>query len=293
MNATPADGLSSLLPASVQALLSPTQRAALDQLWHTLPTYPAVDVASFATRLGHLIEASQHHIDAITARLADLWLTHGAGAGDATALAELDTVHLRRIPEYLAQLRLAPADVADVQQHVRQRLCTTDGDANREPVLWQYTGRADLAGWLRVIALREGLAHKRREGALAQRHQRAAAGEIAVADPVLRALKTKYRDEFRSAFAAAMQQLEPQARSILRLQVIEQLTLDQIGQALRVHAATASRWLSQARADLHRLTCAQLANQLQLGDDDVESAMRLIASELDASVSRVLGEKPL
>jgi RNA polymerase sigma-70 factor (ECF subfamily) len=293
VNATPADGLSSLLPASVQALLSPTQRAALDQLWHTLPTYPAVDVASFATRLGHLIEASQHHIDAITARLADLWLTHGAGAGDATALAELDTVHLRRIPEYLAQLRLAPADVADVQQHVRQRLCTTDADANREPVLWQYTARADLAGWLRVIALREGLALKRRNAALTQRHQRAAVGEITVADPVLRALKTKYRDEFRRAFAAAMQQLDPQARSILRLQVIEQLTLDQIGQALRVHAATASRWLSQARADLHRLTCAQLANQLQLGDDDVESAMRLIASELDASVSRVLGEKSL
>jgi len=292
VNVTPADGLSALLPLPVQALLSSTQRVALNQLWHTLPTYPAVDIASFATRLGHLLDAAPNHIDAITARLADVWLTHGAGAGDAAALAELHARHLQRIPEYLAQLRLAPADVADVQQHVRQRLCTTDTSADREPVLWQYTARADLAGWLRIIALREGLALKRRDGALTQRHQRAAVGEIAVADPVLRALKSKYRDEFRRAFAAAMQQLDAKSRSILRLQVIEQLTLDQIGQALRVHAATASRWLSQARADLHRLTCVQLANQLQLGDDEVESAMRLIASELDASVSRVLADKP-
>jgi RNA polymerase sigma-70 factor, ECF subfamily len=276
-----------LLQVGARAHMTEPQRVALDDKWSNIAFDLINQTEQFAARMSAMMIERPSGIGLMIARLSDLWLAHRAGLGDSAAVSQFDAQYLRRVPEFLAHLRLSSADIADVQQQLLRNLCASDGE--RIPLLWQYSGRADIAGWLRVVAVREGLQLKRRDQASVQRHQRAAAEEIGLSDPLVNALKTKYRDEFRKAFAVAMQQLDPKARSMLRLQVVEQLTLDEIGRALRVHAATASRWLSQARSDLHRLTCAQLATQLQLADDDVDSAMRLIASELDASVSRVLG----
>ncbi len=52
--------------------------------------------------------------------------------------------------------------------------------------------------------------------------------------------------------------------------------------------ATAARWVASARQDLLDGTKAQLARELALSGEEVESVIRVVRSRLDLSVERLL-----
>ena len=55
-----------------------------------------------------------------------------------------------------------------------------------------------------------------------------------------------------------------------------------------MHRATAARWIIRVRQRLIEDTRARLLALLRVGDDELESVLRLIRSELDISIQGAL-----
>ena len=230
---------------------------------------------------GDLLQALQRlHVE-------DLALAYRCGQGDADALAELEQQHLDVVPTALARMPDAAAHASEIAQQLRHRLLVGGGD--QAPRITQYAGRGDLRSWIRVAAVRcaiDMLRGKQREVSLSDRllDDLTSAG----ADPEIDHLKRTYHAEFRRAFADVLASLSSRDRNVLRYHFLQGLNIEQIGAIHSVHRATVARWLASLRKDLLESTRKALARRLQVGDAEVESIMRLIRSQLDASIERLL-----
>ncbi len=173
--------------------------------------------------------------------------------------------------------------IADVQQTMRTRLLVGDGDG---PAVTRYEGRGTLKSWVLISALREAV-----------RVRQHAARESAVDDDALIALadrskfelpdvdKERYREAFRVAFRAALAQLTPRDRVLLRMHVIDGLTIDEIGVVQGVHRATAARWIERARETVSRNVRRDLMKQLGLDPFAAEELLQWVQSRIDLSLS--------
>jgi RNA polymerase sigma-70 factor (ECF subfamily) len=103
-------------------------------------------------------------------------------------------------------------------------------------------------------------------------------------DPALVAAKARYRDELAAAFREALAALTPKDRLLLRFQLVDGLSIDEIGNIHNVHRATAARWLVRIREELMERTHELLAARLSMDTEDVASIVRLVQSQLDVSV---------
>jgi hypothetical protein len=103
-------------------------------------------------------------------------------------------------------------------------------------------------------------------------------------------MKRQYGPAFKAAFAAAFSALAPRQRTLLRQQVLDGLTIDELGALYRVHRATAARWLERAREALLSGTRTALERELKVSATECESIMRLAQSQLHVSIRRLLGE---
>jgi RNA polymerase sigma-70 factor (ECF subfamily) len=220
-----------------------------------------------------------------TAPAADLLLAAACAEQEPTAHAAFDAI-LAEVDAAGASTR-SPRDlVDDVKQLLRvQLLVPKDG---KPPGIIGYRGKGPLRGWVRITATRELIRHQRKRAreAPSERPLDEAIGDAR--DPLLAQLKAEYRTEFASALSEAIAELGPEDRTLLRQQIVDQLSIDEIGAAFGVHRATAARWLQRARGALVTATRGRLAARLKLSVDEVDSVIRLVQSQLDASVIRYL-----
>ncbi len=93
-------------------------------------------------------------------------------------------------------------------------------------------------------------------------------------------LKTRYREEFKQAFAAAMESLEPDLRAALRLFYLDGLSLADLGRLYGWSVPTASRRLAATREHVLRATREALGSKLKLTPAELDSVLRLIESRL-------------
>src|SRR5262249_39179513 len=98
-----------------------------------------------------------------------------------------------------------------------------------------------------------------------------------------------YRGAFRDAFRAAVKALGDDQRLLLRQNVLDGLSIDRLAVFYRVHRATVARRLESARKALLDGTHRMLAARLQVRAEEVESILRLIASQLEVSLPDALG----
>jgi RNA polymerase sigma-70 factor (ECF subfamily) len=147
---------------------------------------------------------------------------------------------------------------------------------------------------VRITATRELIRHKKKQirdvpgdEGLGDLLVKGATGD---GDPILEKLKNEYRNEFASALRDAVADLSPEDRILLRQQIVDEMSIDEVGAAYGVHRATAARWLNRARGALVGTTHKRLAERLKMPVDQVESVIRLVQSRLDASVIRYLRE---
>ena len=111
---------------------------------------------------------------------------------------------------------------------------------------------------------------------------------VTTGDPALDQLKATYRSEFAAALRDAISDLSFEDRLLLRQQIADQLSVDEIGAAHGVHRGTAGRWLARAREALLLATQRRLAERLDLPAEEIASVIRLVHSKLDVSVVRYL-----
>ena len=143
--------------------------------------------------------------------------------------------------------------------------------------------------WVRVVAARETarfLPRARREIAADEEEFATLIG--ADDDPEIGYLKRLYRHEFKRAFQAAIEQLDDLGRLILRQHVLDGLGIDELAGLHGVHRATAARWIQSAREAVLAGTQRELIRRLQLSRSELVSIMRLIGSQLDVSLPRLL-----
>ncbi len=220
------------------------------------------------------------------AHAGELALAWAAGRGEPGALRRFDREILPEADAAARKLDRAPAFADEVRQAVRVRLVVGDGGA---PRILAYRGTGPLRAWVAVAALRVALNLKR----AAARAPGADADLLAEVvdrepDPELRHLKTLYRAELREALAAALAALADRPRALLRLRFVDGLELAHIGRLYRVHESTASRWLGQAVADVAAGARRRLVEKLAIAPSAADSVARMVASQLDLSIARLL-----
>jgi RNA polymerase sigma-70 factor (ECF subfamily) len=175
--------------------------------------------------------------------------------------------------------------IDEVKQQLRVQLLV--GTEGKPPGIAAYRGRGPLRAWLRIIATRELVRLVRGD----RRQSSAEVEELPLAttgDPALDQLKATYRSEFAAALRDAISDLTYEDRLLLRQQIADRLSVDEIGVAHGVHRGTASRWLSRARDALLVATQRRLGERLDLPAEEIASVIRLVHSKLDVSVARYL-----
>ncbi len=263
--------------------------------WPELRVEPLIFVRHLAARVG---EGGASSAALGQLAVADLYLCRAALDGNARALLAFDQL-LAASEGALRRIGGDASFVDEVTQHVRAKLLVARYDARRtEPLLATYTGRGDLRGFLRVLLVRAALDHKRGLQR-ARAHVGQVAGEPAAApgtnavgayqDPEVLHLRRTYGPAFEQAFADAVRALDPSQRTLLRYHYLDRLTIDQIGALEGIHRVSAARRLTRVREALVAETRRLLADRLMLGPTELRSVLRLLESDVDVSVRRLLG----
>jgi len=219
----------------------------------------------------------------------DLTWARALAAGETSALERYERELAPLVANHLRRRGIAADTIADVMQTLRARLFVGDGEG---PAIARYEGRGPLRGWVLVAALREAVRTRQRD-----------AREPAVEDDALVALadrsaaaiqpaldKERYRDAFRAAFRSALAELAPRDRNLLRMHVIDGLTIDQIGALQGVHRATAARWIERAREAISRSVRRDLMRQLGADPFETEELLQWVQSRIELSLSVLAGE---
>ncbi len=174
-------------------------------------------------------------------------------------------------------------------QRVLTRLLLARSD---EPAkILQYSGRGPLGKWLQVSLTREALSQLRKHRSESSEDSLLSAVVQEGDGQELAYLKRTYRQAFKEAFQQAFSELEAKERTLLRHQVVDGLSIDALGAMHKVHRATAARWLGKIREQLLARTRALLMAQIQVDKGEFEIIMRLIQSNLEVSLPRLLGQE--
>jgi len=219
--------------------------------------------------------------------LGDLLLAELAVAGESTAVRIFTDLSDAVIPVALARSRVPRSWSDEVGQRLRTRLLVAE---DGQPHLLRYSGRGPLRAWLKVAALRTGLDLLRRQGKEQTLEERVLSAAPGSDDPELRFLRTHYAGQFKEALDASMATLSDRDRRLLKMRIVDDLNIDEIGTLHGVHRATAARWLEAAREALGKGVRRHLEHELAVKREDLDSVLRLIRSRIDLSLDRRLAE---
>jgi RNA polymerase sigma-70 factor, ECF subfamily len=215
--------------------------------------------------------------------LSDVYLVVACLAGDRAALVAFERIVRDETTRAVAKLGANAAAPEDVVQELLMKLL-----ANKPPKLIAFGGHGALHAWLRVAAVRTAISLVRRKQELAIEDDALAAIADDADDQALAFLKSSYRAEFKRAFADAFGELPKRARTLLRLQVIDQLTFEEIAAFYQVSRATAARHLAEARSQLVAGTQQRLAATLGISSTELGELMQLVSSTLYSTLPRLL-----
>jgi RNA polymerase sigma-70 factor (ECF subfamily) len=156
------------------------------------------------------------------------------------------------------------------------------------PKLEGYSGRGPLESWVGVAAQRIALSLKRREHPQRDLPATVVDQFAAAGDPELSYFKARYRRQFEEALAASLRALSERERVVLRLNVVGGASHARIGAMYRVNQSTVTRWIAGARARVWKELCQRLAETLGMAAMEVSSLVRIMRSDFQLSLSRIL-----
>jgi len=237
----------------------------------------------------HLVEhvAACRQKGSLPAHLGELILAFAAARGNPEAVRAFEDLVASDVASAARRIDPTPAFVDEVRQAVRVRLLVAEPDG--APRIAGYTGRGPLRAWVSVAATRVALQLARSTRSVPTPADVLEDVVSSEPDPELRHLGTLYRAEFRQALEEAIAALPERQRALLRLTYVDGLKLAQIGHLYRVHESTASRWLRKAVTAVADGARSRLVSRLSLSPSGVESVARMVRSQLELSIARILG----
>jgi RNA polymerase sigma-70 factor len=252
------------------------------------PEAPAVDdsfVAHFVERLGRQADLAAA---LPRLRLDDLFLAWWSGSGDPRGITAFEAAYADDLRRLVQRFHRLPAD--ELRQRLRIKLFV--GNGTSPPRIHDYAGFGFLQNWLKVTAARSFVDVARADQGRRYEEELDEGELLGLAPPSGDPRDAHERAELgaaiKHAFAAAVAGLAPRERTFLRHASVDRLTLDQIAATYQVHRATVARTLATARERLLKETRAGVVAALGIAPDELASAMGLLDSRLEFSLSRVL-----
>ncbi|MBL8954577.1 MAG: hypothetical protein JNK82_27605 [Myxococcaceae bacterium] len=218
---------------------------------------------------------------------ADLYLSRAALASDPAGVAAFRVLLERRTADVLGTMRVPGTLKDEVVDQLFEKMLVTTG--SREARLSTYAGRGELAAWLGAAATRTAIELKRLKR-YADDH--ASSGQsrlqIAAADPELQMLNVTHSARFKKALHEAFRALGVEDRNLLRMQLADQMTVDQLADIFQIHRATAARRAARARQELVKRVREVLQAKYRMSEASIASDLRALGGNMDLSLSRLL-----
>lgn len=228
--------------------------------------------------------------EASVARFAeDLFLACACTGGDDAAIRVFEELLLPAALTAIRAIEPTPTFVDEATQRLRTHLLV--GERDGRPRIAAYAARGPLRAWVGVSAARVALMMRRsskRAKEIPEDDWTVAIGATSTGNPELDLLKRQHAVAFSAALGEAARGLEPRLRSVLRMHLVDDLTIDEIGATYAVHRATAARWIQRARDALYASTRRLLADRLALSSTEFDRIAQLVQSQLDVSLSQLL-----
>ena len=209
--------------------------------------------------------------------------------GCAPAIAIFESVYLAPLARVLQKMEGGRELAQDTLQKLRSQFFAPEMD--QPSAFFSYSGRGALAVWLKVVAVRAAQKLRRGAGNHEGTSEELAAMPAPEADPELRFMKLQHRHHFKACFQGALEALGAREKSVLRMSLVEGLSIDDIGRVYDVHRATAARWLTTARETLVSDCRARLAGQLKVKEEELDELMGAVRSNLSISLGVGLSSK--
>jgi RNA polymerase sigma-70 factor len=211
-------------------------------------------------------------------RGAELYLVCASIHGDELAVAEIEKSYIAKALTFLSGSNAAPSFVDDVRQESLRRLFV-DGKIR------QYTGRGSLLSWMRVVTVRVASNLRAKEKPHAELADAVPGPAI---DPELAIIQRRYGDAFRAALRDALEGLEAEERTLLRLYYLDGLHLEKLAGVFHVSRATVARRLESVRERILDETQRLLRERLHATPAELASLLRVVRDDLGVSLSRIL-----
>jgi RNA polymerase sigma-70 factor, ECF subfamily len=268
--------------------------AALSAHWDVaIAAWPEIEVSpdrfarELASRLGEPSGASTALAALAGMRGADVFLAVACCDGNPVAIARIEDILARELRHVALKLHATTDQTTEIHAELRRILLVDEPP--RRAALREYAGRGDLRGYVRVMSTRaliRAINRGRREIAIedSEFFDRVLPND----DAEVSFLRAQYREAVDGALRAALAGLDARSRALLRYQLIDGWSIDQVGKLYGVHRATAARWLTDAREVLGAAIRTELAARLQISPEEVDSIVRLVQSRVDMSLDRLL-----
>jgi RNA polymerase sigma-70 factor (ECF subfamily) len=158
------------------------------------------------------------------------------------------------------------------------------------PRLASFSGRGNLTSWLRAAAVREAINFKRSGGieapdsdAMLQRLEEPGC------PPELQLLRARHGADFKLAFRQALGALTAEESELVRLHLVEHVSLVELARRGSVHRTTLARRLDVARYKIANATRDNLSRSLQLSSGEYESLLGFVLQHPDVSLNGLKG----
>jgi RNA polymerase sigma-70 factor (ECF subfamily) len=218
--------------------------------------------------------------------VAELYIAIACARGDCAAVAQFRVRYFAPVVPSLGRMGLDWAQVDDIWQTTCDRLLLPHG--GELPRILRYAGTGELRQLVRVAATRMALNWLQREHWYASADDWIEGLPAGHADPELHAMKRQHRSELKEELEAAIASLSARERMVLRLHLVERMGLDAIAAVCSVHRATAARSIARAKEALAAQVRARLIARWRITDAELPALKRLIDSQIDLSLTRIL-----
>ncbi len=248
--------------------------------------WPAVSLAdqTFVAHLAERLPADEEPAAALAAVCgSDLFLACACAHGVPAAIAELESRYMPRAAATLAKNGSLASQKEELLQLIRMHILLAEHMPR--PRIAEYSGRAPLGAWFRVVVSRFIIDYARAHSVPLPPDEPDLLA-TPTPDPELAYLKVNHGKDLEVAFRETLAALPPRLANVLRLSYIEGVAADAIGAMYKVSGRTVQRWIADARVKILERTQARLGERLRLPESQVDSIIVLVQSQIDASICR-------
>lgn len=238
---------------------------------------------AFAERLQRLEVDPQD----LAARGSDLYLAAACAAHEPAAVFLFERAFLVPVPRQLGRVALRDHEEDELRQQLRVKLLV-----GPQAKIAEYRGSGPLGAWVRVCALRLALDLKLAPEVSKRADGRALDALVGSSPEAESLLDTEqHREVFQEALKESLDMLSSREKTLLRLHFIDGMTIDALGVLFCVHRATAARWLVAIRTRVMDHLRERLSKQLGTSPSEAQSLVRLLRSQAQVSIDRLLGDE--